>query len=59
MELKSATIEEIKEMKGKNALVIISNGQMKVAELPQYGTVTLNVKDGKVTNGGCNIGFKF
>lgn len=59
MELKSTTMQEIKELQGKNAIVIISNGQMKVAELPQYGTVTLNVKDGKVTNGGCNTGFKF
>lgn len=59
MELKSTTTEEIVELQGKNAIVIISNGQMKVAELPQYGTVTLNVKDGKVTNGGCNTGFKF
>lgn len=52
-------MQEIEELQGKNAIVIISNGQMKVAELPQYGTVTLNVKDGKVTNGGCNTGFKF
>ena len=44
MELKSATIKEIEEMQGKNILVIISNEQMKVAELSQYGTVTLNVK---------------
>ena len=59
MELKPTTMQEIEELQGKNAIVIISNGQMKVAELPQYGTVTLNVKDGKVTNGGCNTGFKF
>ena len=59
MELKSTTMQEIEGLQGKNAIVIISNGQMKVAELPQYGTVTLNVKDGKVTNGGCNTGFKF
>lgn len=59
MELKSTTMQEIVELQGKNAIVIISNGQMKVAELPRYGTVTLNVKDGKVTNGGCNTGFKF
>lgn len=52
-------MQEIEELQGKNAIVIISNGQMKVAELPTYGTVTLNVKDGKVTNGGCNTGFKF
>lgn len=59
MELKSTTFEDIKKLDGSNSIVIISNGQVKVAELPSYGTVTLNVKDGKVTNGGCNTGFKF
>lgn len=42
-------LNEIKELEGKNALVIISNGQMKAAELPKFGIVEITSHDEKVT----------
>lgn len=49
MELKSTTIKELEELQGKNALVIISNGQIKMAELPKFGIVEITSHDEKVT----------
>ncbi|MHC5375616.1 XtrA/YqaO family protein [Enterococcus sp. LJL120] len=48
MELKNIEPSELEKFKGKNAVVIISNGQMKVAELPDFGTVNIVCKDNKV-----------
>ncbi|MHC5248808.1 XtrA/YqaO family protein [Enterococcus sp. LJL90] len=48
MELKNIEPSELEKFEGKNAVVIISNGQMKVAELPDFGTVNIVCKDNKV-----------
>ncbi|WP_265458703.1 XtrA/YqaO family protein [Enterococcus sp. HY326] len=48
MELKNINPADIEKFKGKNAVIIISNGQMKVAELPDFGTVNIVCKDNKV-----------
>jgi hypothetical protein len=47
--LKTMDLNDIKELEGKNALVIISNGQMKAAELPKFGIVEITSHDEKVT----------
>ncbi len=49
LELKSTTIKEIEEVQEKNMLVIISNGQIKMAELPKFGIVEIISHDEKVT----------
>lgn len=49
MELKSTTIKDIEKMQGKNVIIIISNGKMKVAELPSFGIVEITSHDEKVT----------
>ena len=49
LELKTMDLNDIKELEGKNALVIISNGQMKAAELPKFGIVEITSHDEKVT----------
>lgn len=48
MELKNINIDQIKKIKGENAIVLISNGQMKCLEMPSYGIVEIISKDGKV-----------
>lgn len=48
MELFVKDIEELKELIGKNAIVIFSNGQIKAAELPTHGQVEITSHDNKV-----------
>lgn len=48
MELKSLTEDELKQLRGKHAIVIVSDGKMKVAELPSHGNVEIMCHDKKV-----------
>ncbi|MGX6994046.1 hypothetical protein CBF34_07125 [Vagococcus penaei] len=41
-----------------NAIVILSNGMAYLKELPQYGTIEIQVRDGKVVKGDVRTGFK-
>lgn len=49
MELKAVELENLKELLGKNAIVIFSNGQIKSAELPIHGIVEITTHADKVT----------
>ena len=49
MKLKATDFENIKKLSGKNAIVIISNGQIKSAELPEHGIVEITTHANKVT----------
>lgn len=49
MEFKPAKTPELTHLAGKHAIIIISNGQTKVAELPFHGVVEITSHDGKVT----------
>ncbi|GGC98176.1 XtrA/YqaO family protein [Enterococcus wangshanyuanii] len=49
MKLKATDFEDIKKLSGKNAIVIISNGQIKSTELPEHGIVEITTHANKVT----------
>lgn len=49
LQLKSIDLDKIKELEGKNAIVVISNGQIKAAELPDHGIVEITTHANKVT----------
>lgn len=48
MELKKIDVSEIEKLKGKNVVVLISNGEMKYKELPEFGTVEITTHNSKV-----------
>lgn len=48
MVLKKINVSEIEKLKGKNVVVVISNGEMKYKELPAFGTVEIHSHDNKV-----------
>nr|WP_258379231.1 XtrA/YqaO family protein [Enterococcus plantarum] len=49
LDLKATELEHIKDLLGKNAIVIFSNGQVKCAELPEHGIVEITTHANKVT----------
>lgn len=49
LQLKTTDLNNVKELLGKNAIVIISNGQIKSAELPEHGLVEITTHGNKVT----------
>ena len=48
MELKPIKIEDIKKYSDKHVAVIISNGKIRVAELPKFGNVQIDCGNGTV-----------
>lgn len=41
-----------------NAIVILSNGLAYLKELPDFGTIEIQVRDGKVVKGETKVSFK-
>ena len=50
MKLQSLTEEELQKLRGKHAVVIVSNGKIQLAELPKYGMVEIHCSDGIAKN---------
>lgn len=48
LKLKSADFEEIAKLQGKHVIVLISNGQIKVGNLPDHGKIEITTRDSKV-----------
>ncbi|EGP4917217.1 TPA: XtrA/YqaO family protein [Enterococcus faecium] len=48
MELKVIELSDIEKMQGEHCLIIISNGQMKIVELPSFGTTVIESHCNKV-----------
>lgn len=48
MELKGIELSEINQLKEKHCAIIISNGQIKKVNLPEYGTVIIESHCNKV-----------
>ena len=48
MKLQDIELSEIEKMQGDHRLIIISNGQMKSLQLPQFGTLVVESHCGKV-----------
>lgn len=48
MELKPITIEQLEKINSNHALIIVSNGKMKIAELPAYGEVEIQCHEKRV-----------
>lgn len=48
MELKYITMEQIEKLQESHAIIIVSDGKMKLAELPPYGSVEITCHENKV-----------
>ena len=48
MNLKHITVEQIEELQGSHAVVIISDDKIKLVELPSYGNVEITCHENKV-----------
>ena len=48
MELKLVNDDELKNIREKHAIIIVSDGKMKLAELPTFGNVQIDCGQGKV-----------
>lgn len=60
MELKLLMdIEDVENIREKHAVIIVSDGKMQFAELPQFGKVQINCSGGVVKQVDQNTGVKF
>ena len=48
MELKSITMDQLETIRAGHAVIIVSDGKMKLGELPQYGTIQITCHENKV-----------
>lgn len=48
MELKSITIDQLENISNAHAVIIVSNGKMKLGELPPYGNIEITCHENKV-----------
>lgn len=49
MDFKPAKLSELENFDGKHVIILVSNGQTKVADLPEHGIVEVISHAGKVT----------
>lgn len=49
MELLDITLDEVKDLLGKNVVIVMSDGKIKFAKLPPYGQVVITTHNGQVT----------
>lgn len=59
VELKPITGEELKDIGDKHVLIVVSDGKIRIAELPKYGKVQINCSDGIVRQVEENTSTKF
>lgn len=46
LELQNININDLKNISSKHAVVIVSNGKIKLVPLPKYGNLKINCSDG-------------
>ncbi|BAK94180.1 MAG: XtrA/YqaO family protein [Alkalibacterium sp.] len=48
MELKNITISDLKDIQTQHAVIVVSDGKMKLGQLPAYGNVNITCHEKKV-----------
>lgn len=48
MQLKNITVSDLKKIQSEHVLIVVSDGKMKLGELPAYGNVSIKCHDKKV-----------
>lgn len=48
MELKTVTMDQLANIQGKHALIIVSDGKARLVDLPAYGKIEISCHENKV-----------
>ncbi|MBC9808169.1 XtrA/YqaO family protein [Carnobacterium maltaromaticum] len=59
MEFKQVELSQLNELELNNSIVIVSNGMIKMANLPPFADIKLTTNENKVTVVKCETKTKF